>query len=70
MAARPAFTVSAPGVDRSYREGGPALSAAITAASKVPTGTNVYVRDPHGNPYGRVERHDHGLLIYRTGAGR
>lgn len=64
------FTVSgAPDVDRcGYPSGPVALSAAITLAQgAVADETTMYVRDPAGDAYGRVEREKDGIVrIYRT----
>lgn len=66
------FTVSGTHVDRSYPDGGVALSAAITFASRhageVPT--TFYVRTPEGEPFGRVESDGKHVLVYRTGRDR
>lgn len=65
------FTVSGPGVDRPYPEGGPALSAAITYASRATGEATFYVRHPDGDLYGRVERAEAGSLqVYRIGGAR
>lgn len=70
MAARPrgGFSVSGPATDvDGYPSGGAALSAAITFAtrSNADPDLNFHVRDAAGEPFGRVERTDRGILIYR-----
>lgn len=71
--ARGGFTVSGPDTDRNgYENGNVALSAAITFAShcRADEALNFYVRDPAGDAFGRVERADGIVLIYRTGAAK
>lgn len=63
------FTVSGPGIDREYPEGGgPALSAAITFASRLGTDeATYYVRKPDGSFYARAENDGHGnIAVWRT----
>lgn len=69
---RSAYTVSGPGVDKPYPDGGGvALSAAITHASRADGEATFYVRTPDGSAYGRVERDEHGgITVHRIGGGR
>jgi hypothetical protein len=68
------FTLSGPGIDKSYETAGVALSAAITAAERYGSETTFYVRDLDGTVVGTVERHKDGRVsIQRAsfiGAGR
>lgn len=68
MAAKSAATVSGPGVDRAFPAGpAVALSGAITIAGHLHDAATLYVRDERGEPYGRVERDEQGLIyVYRT----
>jgi hypothetical protein len=68
------FTLSGPGIDKSYETAGVALSAAITAAERYGSESAFYVRDVDGTVAGRVERDQDGrVTIGRAsfiGAGR
>lgn len=66
------FTLSGPGVDRAYPDGGGvALSAAITHASRSEMAATFYVRDPAGEIFGRAERDEHGnVRVFRIGEAR
>lgn len=55
-----AFSVSGPSTDKRYPTADVALSAAITIASKAADEATFYVRDPHNECKGRVERDRHG----------
>lgn len=63
------FTVSGPGVDKSYAEPGPgpALSFAITKAERSPVDATFYVRDADGEVVGYVERKGGETSIFRFG---
>lgn len=66
MAAKQRFSVSGGSIDRANFESGPvALSCAISLATANPGVEVLYVRHPDGSPFGRVERRDSGLIIYR-----
>jgi hypothetical protein len=68
------FTLSGPGIDKSYETAGVALSAGITAAERYGAEASFYVRDVDGTMVGRVERDEDGrVTIERAkfiGAGR
>lgn len=63
------YTVSGPGIDRRSPEPGPALSLAITLASKLHVAGSVYVRDNAGTFVGRAERDDLGNIAVYTAKG-
>lgn len=50
------YTVSGPGIDRSYPDFGPAFSAAITFAERAAEDAAFYVRDALGHAVGCVEK--------------
>lgn len=61
-------TISGAGLDVSALGGPVALSKAITLASHCPDEATLYVRDPAGRVYGRVERRrDGSVLVFRDG---
>ncbi len=71
MAAKRKFSVSGGSIDRADFESGPvALSCAITLATANPGIECLYVRHPDGSPFGRVERYESGLAIYREESKR
>lgn len=73
-AARLRFTLSGPGVDKTYETAGVALSAAITRADHHHEAATFYVRDLDDTVVGTVERDEHGhVTINRAkfiGTGR
>ena len=58
MATRPAFTVTGPEGERNSPERGPALSLAITLASRLTVPGTYYVRDRENVGLYYVERHE------------
>lgn len=65
------YTVSGPGVDRTYPDAGPALSAAITFATRATEECTFYVRNVNGDIYGRAERDEKGgIFVYRLRGGK
>lgn len=68
------FTLSGPGIDKTYETAGVAISAAITRAEHHDEAATFYVRDLDDSVVGRVERDENGIVtIHRAtfiGAGR
>jgi hypothetical protein len=56
------FTLSGPGIDKSYETAGVGISAAITAAERYGAEATFYVRDLDGTMVGRVERDQDGRV--------
>jgi hypothetical protein len=66
VAAHDGYTVSGPGVDVKYADAGPALSRAVTAASRADAPCSYYVRDRLGAAVGRTDRdEDGGVQVWR-----
>lgn len=61
------FTVSGPGVDKTFPEPGAALSVAITRAERSAVDATFYVRDAADEVVGRVDRTKGHTNIYRFG---
>jgi hypothetical protein len=65
------FTVTGPAEERTSPERGPALSLAITLASRLQSEGTYYVRDRENVGHYRVERHeDKSLTIHESGVTR
>ena len=72
-AARLRFTLSGPGVDKTYETAGVAISTAITHADHHPEDATFYVRDFDGSIVGTVTREKGETFIARAefiGSGR
>ena len=63
---REPFTVTGPGLEKSYPEAGPALSRALTAASAAATDGTWYVRNAAGDVAGYAERDGAAVRCVRT----
>lgn len=72
--ARLRFTLSGPGIDKTFETAGVALSRAITAAEHHDEAATFYVRDLDDTVVGRVERDENGFVTVERakfiGSGR
>lgn len=63
---REPFTVTGPGLEKAYREAGPALSRALTAACAAAEDGTWYVRNTAGDVTGYAERAGAAVRCVRT----
>lgn len=64
------YSVSGPGVDKTYADPGAAISAALTFADHHVGDASFYVRDLHGGRVARIDHDEHGNTTVWKGTVR